>query len=818
MSWKPLEESTLSEIKNIFRNTFPAEEYGGLSERIGTYWTEMLRMVWEEKPEAVKLKDLACDPADPLSRVEQKTVLIAYADSIRKEGEKSLEALDSFLLKFFPAVRGMHMLPACEVVEERFNDGYFSQVRRDRIHPAFGSNEYFEELMGRHFSMTDFVLNHVDIQNPLFQAYLEGDDSAGEAFFVFSEEEYRQRLQAGDFSQVFRPRPFPLFSIYRRKPKEELFRSMPQTLRFEEMVRRIVEKTGADVEIPVVCILYLFNKIQNDQMLLDEDFEYIKRFRSYLEEKNIDPDTVFTLSVTQEVRHPPYIFRPTISRRADLLAGSGFLPDEATRISAAFDSEEEEIFGDEIRALTTFSHVQADLNTSTFRGLKMLADDFSWYLKIDMNMLRLDAANFAFKRWGTSCFGLPEVKNLMKILYLSMEAVSPRIIANLEVNNTLTAVLTQMADKDAPPPMMYDFHLPCIIPAVFLRRDPSILGRIFRKIDEFDIPMSSIRFSLAESHDGKSVRGSMDLLTISERQALADMTERNGGRIKYKSVPLRQYPLDELSAFCGETGLDQKQVRDTLFEKETAGSYLFLKKELLSAENLFTAIPELRGGGETEMAVKFFLAKLFDGREPYELCIATRNSLDRLEDIDLEIRRYLSFHTLAFALMGRNVKAVYVNDLLGLPNDLRRFEKSGELRDLKRTKSDYDDAAKKLSDEKSFEARAARHINNLIALVDSDPALNYRGREARVISVSAAAAAVLNRCGDASTLTVVNLSPDRLDCDVTVGPAVGKGLIDNFSKKRAGVTPDGKVTVSLEPFQSVWLSAEEIRVEAELLV
>ena len=53
-----------------------------------------------------------------------------------------------------------------------------------------------------------------------------------------------------------------------------------------------------------------------------------------------------------------------------------------------------------------------------------------------------------------------------------------------------------------------------------------------------------------------------------------------------------------------------------------------------------------------------------------------------------EAKRYLAFYTLAFALMGRNVKSIYFNDLLGLPNDYDRFNESGELRDLKRTKSD----------------------------------------------------------------------------------------------------------------------------------
>jgi hypothetical protein len=829
MKWEPLHKEKLAEIEIIFKRTYPAEEYGNLAERIGAYWLEMLKRVWVEKSERVKQLDLGYDPADPLSRVEQKTVVITYADSIYKKGEKCLETLDRFLKEYFPALRGMHMLPACSVAEGRFNDGYFSQVKRNKIHEAFGSNEFFESLMRGYFSMADFVLNHVDIENPVFQAYLDGDDEAGEAFFVFSEEEYQTRLADGDFTQVFRPRPFPLFSIYRRKPKQEPYRSMPIELRFDEMKRRVEGKTSVSVPLSVCRILYLFNKIQNDQMLLDEDYRFVIDFRKYLEDKRIDPNTLFTRSQTQEVQHVPYIFKETIKLKADLLENSGFPPEHATIISAAFDAYEQELFGEEIRALTTFSHVQVDLNTSTCRGLTMLADDFAWYLSMDMNMLRLDAANFAFKRWKTSCFGLPEIKNLMKILYLSMEAVSPRIVANLEVNDSLTSVLTQMADKESPPPMMYDFHLASLLPAVFLRKDPEILGRIFKKIDEFDVPETSIRFSLAESHDGKSVRGSMDLLTITERQALADTVEQNGGKIKYKSVPLRQYPVNELTAFCRETGIDEKKLRQTLFEDDPVEGYWILEKQLLEEENVLTVMPELGADPENEKAVKFFLAKMFKGREPYELCVSTRDSLERISGsqtgtvgaADLEARRYLAFHTLAFALMGRNVKSIYFNDLLALPNDDERYKQSGELRDIKRTKSDYDKIERILKDPASFESEVARGINNLIALVDSDPALHFRGSEAEVLMPSVPSEAAVqekpvalvhNRCGEAHSLAVINLSPMQIDVSVPLRRAGMEEGYDNISKTKLPLPSGGELHTVLGPFERLWITAAAIEI------
>ena len=752
-SWQPLAAENLEEIRKRFETIFPTEEYGDLAERIGMYWCAMLEELWKAKDPTVKEQDLAYLHSEPLSRIEQKTLVIAYADSIQRPGEGTLATLEDFLSRFFPAIRGIHMLPACVVTEDRFNDGYFAQVVRNRIHERFGSNEQFSALMRRRFSMADFVLNHVDIRNPRFQAYLEGDDAAGKCFFVFSEAEYQKRLADGDFARVFRPRPFPLFTVFRRRPADPRIARMSIEERFSEMERRL---GAAAVPREVLGILYVFNKVGNDQMLLEEDYRHILGFRDYLtEHTRIDPQTLFTLSETQEVQHEPYIFKPQINSRVDLLEGIGL--DHG--FAVVYEKQDAEVFGAEIRVLTTFSHVQADLNTATFEGLKMLAQDFSWYLSMDINLLRLDAANYAFKKWKTSCFGLPEVSHLMKILYLSMDAVSPRIVPNLEVNDQLGVVLKQMADPENPPPMMYDFHLASILPQVFNSGRVTALPRIFEMIDGYQIPETSIRFSLAESHDGKSVRGSMDLLTVSERRELAEVVEANGGLIKYKATP--------------------------------------------------------------------------DGREPYELCCSTRDSLLHLEDEQLEIRRYLSFYTLAFALMGRNVKSIYFNDLIALPNDHRRFDRTGELRDLKRTKSDYDRLANLISDPGTFEHRIARGMNDLIALVDSDPALHFRGREAEVLtplseSSHEAAAVVHCSCADDHTLVVVNVSAEKQPLVINPGAvwlsagsppggfASDSAPYDNFSGSEVPRDEDGNLALTLEPYQRMWLTCAEIQVNKQL--
>ena len=825
--WKPLEEEKLGAIKDLFIQTYPQKAYGDLSQKIAAYWIDKLQEVWCQKKMRIKERDLAYDPADPLARIEQKTVLIAYADSIYDLEEKTLTTLDRFLKEYFPAVQGMHMLPCCEVIEDRFNDGYFSQVTRTRIHQRFGDNEHFAAIMERFFSMADFVLNHVDIENPHFQDYLNGNDEAGECFYVFTEERYKQLAEGEAFKSIFRPRPFPLFSIYKRKPKESRFARMSQNEKTQHM-----QKLMESLELPadLINILVLFNIIKNDQMLLDHEYEHIARFRSYLEtEQEVHFEDIFTVSTTQETQHTPYVFRPEIQNRQQLLEKLDFDQRVAKEATSLFESTYGRIYGEEIRALTTFSHVQVDLNTSTFTGLKTLADDFTWYLSLDLNMLRLDAANFAFKKWGTPCFGLPEVKNLMKILILSMDCVAPRIIANLEVNDTLSNILQQMADTSAPPPMMYDFHLPCMLPLVFNSGDARPLVRIFDMIARYNIPQSSIRFSLVESHDGKSIRGSMDLLSLAERQNLADSVEDRGGEIKYKAVPTNQISKADFEEVCREAGLDSGDACRALF-KEIVNhpDILYLRDSITDAFKIAGALGMSVNTLEKKGSLKFFVNKVIDGREPYELCTSTRNSLAALNDPVLEAKRYLSFFVLAFALMGRNVKSVYFNDLLGLPNDHERFEASGELRDIKRTKSLHSLASKRLVDPRSFESKVSRCMNNLIALVDFDPAFNFRSNEdeAKAVlskdeNVENPVAVVHAAWQHNHTLVLVNLTQKTQNVQLDLfrfGLAKMDLLIENISNREIFLNQDNQLTLTLESYECLWLTRKKIDIPDSLLL
>ncbi|MGM0452660.1 MAG: hypothetical protein ACQERN_05805 [Thermodesulfobacteriota bacterium] len=813
--WQPLAEDKISAIRQAFADLLPVDTYSELASRVSRYWIDCLRAAWDGKADFVKEKDRQYDRSDPLSRIEQRTVIIAYPDSIHGQNQATLTTLDRFLQQRFSAAGGLHILPACEIVENRFNDGYFSQVRRNRIHRRFGTDDVFGRLTADYFSMADFVLNHVDIANPNFRAYLNGDDTAGDCFYVFTEKQYQQHRAKGDFDRIFRPRPFPLFTIFRRRPAGQAEARMTTDEKYAAINALLTPDTLAP---SVIGILSIFAKIENDQMLLENDAAAIRAFRQHLKQCKIDPDTVFAVSQTQETRHTPYVFRPGIDRPAELLCAIGHRPETAERMAGAFETLDAVFFGEPIRAMTTFSHVQIDVNTSTFAGLKMLADDFAWYLGMNLNMLRLDAANFAFKKWQTSCFGLPEVKQLMRILSLSLECVSPRTVPNMEVNDKLGRVLSQMADSADAPPMMYDFHLASILPVVFNTQDARILERIFELIGTYDIAKDRIRFSIADSHDGKSVRGSLDLLTVSERQGLADTVVQNGGRVKYQAVARRQCPAAEFDQICAALDLPRKKTAQRLFKqtKASPGENFYLKENITKPDDILKALGQADPAQDGQSSIDFFINKTLYGKEPYELCTSTRDAMVRLRDDNLEAARYLAFYTLAFALMGRNVKSVFFNDLVGLPNDHERMERTGEFRDIKRTRSDFQTLMADTAEPVGFSGTIARGMNALIAMVDHDPALGVNGDEAQMLSSdNPAVAAVYNHCRGRQSLAVINTSAAAQSAAIQWPETASEKrqyLYDNIGKTGYTIDGDWDLSISLKPFQRLWLTHSAIPV------
>ena len=106
-----------------------------------------------------------------MKNIENKCMLITYADSMGK----NLKTLAHILDKHFSGVfGGVHVLPFFPSSGDRG----FAVINYDTVDPAFGSWEDIDHLAEKYYLMADFMLNHVSIRSQEFQDYQKKGDAS----------------------------------------------------------------------------------------------------------------------------------------------------------------------------------------------------------------------------------------------------------------------------------------------------------------------------------------------------------------------------------------------------------------------------------------------------------------------------------------------------------------------------------------------------------------------------------------------------------------------------------------------------------------
>ncbi|HIZ41937.1 MAG TPA: sucrose phosphorylase [Candidatus Gemmiger excrementigallinarum] len=113
-----------------------------------------------------------------MKKIENKAMLITYADTLGGD----LKQLDRVLDQYFPdAFGGVHVLPFFPSSGDRG----FAVIHYDTVAPEFGTWEDIDRLGSRYYLMADFMLNHVSIRSEEFRDYMEkGDASAYKDMFI----------------------------------------------------------------------------------------------------------------------------------------------------------------------------------------------------------------------------------------------------------------------------------------------------------------------------------------------------------------------------------------------------------------------------------------------------------------------------------------------------------------------------------------------------------------------------------------------------------------------------------------------------------
>lgn len=116
---------------------------------------------------------------------EKNAYLIAYGDSILREGQTPLATLNEVLSETIAgAITDVHLLPMFPFTSD---DG-FSVTDYYKINPQYGTWEDIEHLSKNYRLMFDFVANHMSKDSEWFQSFLQEEEDFKEAFVIFDEE------------------------------------------------------------------------------------------------------------------------------------------------------------------------------------------------------------------------------------------------------------------------------------------------------------------------------------------------------------------------------------------------------------------------------------------------------------------------------------------------------------------------------------------------------------------------------------------------------------------------------------------------------
>ena len=141
---------------------------------------------------------------------------------------------------------------------------------------------------------------------------------------------------------------------------------------------------------------------------------------------------------------------------------------------------------------TTFTPTQIDIDVEHPQGKAYLSAILSRFQSVGIRMVRLDAAGYAIKRAGTSCFMIPETLRFIASLASEAHALGIEVLVEIHSHYLKQIEVARQAD------WIYDFALPPLILHSLFARDARALGHWLRVR-----PHNAI--TVLDTHDGIGV-------------------------------------------------------------------------------------------------------------------------------------------------------------------------------------------------------------------------------------------------------------------------------------------------------------------------
>ena len=198
-----------------------------------------------------------------------------------------------------------------------------------------------------------------------------------------------------------------------------------------------------------------------------------------------------------------------------------------------------------------------------------------------------------------------------------------------------------------------------------------------------------------------------------------------------------------------------------------------------------------------------------DGKdEPYEInstWFSAINHDNSDEDIALQVKRFIASRSISFALRG--VPAIYFHGLIGTRNDIETVLKTKSKRDINRKVVEEESLLEKLENPDSRLSQIARQLSWIGNIRVRQRAFHPNGDQ-RVLMISPDIFAVLRISpdGDQHILALTNVTGRVCQIGIPLSKLdVENGHWYDLMGKRGWIAKDGKLGVTLQPYDVCWL-------------
>ena len=200
----------------------------------------------------------------------------------------------------------------------------------------------------------------------------------------------------------------------------------------------------------------------------------------------------------------------------------------------------------------TFSHDQIDLNFRNPEVLKEMVRIIRLYLDQGVEIFRMDAVAFIWKKLGTPCINLQETHEIIRLFRTLIEHANPNAVIITETNIPNRENLSYFGNCNEAH-CIYNFSLPPLLVNTLITGDCKYLKQWMMSMPPAQ--NGTAYFNFIASHDGIGLRPAEGLLEKDEINTLLETMQSFGGRISWRAQGDERKPYEiNISLFDAMSG------------------------------------------------------------------------------------------------------------------------------------------------------------------------------------------------------------------------------------------------------------------------